>query len=208
MIRNIPQTRTFPEADIGSDHHLVMMPFSLRPKRAQHQTSKRITYNIDGFKSPNLMQQFNAVLGGKFLTDTDVDKLTNTFNRAISDTATEVLRKCQSKKMPWMTDYILALCEECLKLKKQLKESHIISEYRKCNNIVMKAKQEANGFWMKSKCFETEKNLMRPNNKEAYRVVKNLTTERKGKVSTIQDQKGNCLIEKDAIMSRWIEYCT
>ena len=147
---NFPQTRTFPLADIGSDNDLVMMTIRLRLKRPQPQTSKRMKYNLDGLKSPNLMQQLNAVLGEKFhqlidLTDTDVDveKLTNTFNTSISDTAIEVLGKCQSKKKPLMTDYILVLYDEHRKLKKHMKESHSTSEYGKCNNIIKKVIQEA-----------------------------------------------------------------
>ena len=87
------------------------------------------------------MQQFNTVLRGKFpqlidLTDTDVDvvKLTSSFNTTRSDTTEEVLGKCQSKKKPWMTDDILALCDRRRKLKKQMKESDPTSEFCKCNN--------------------------------------------------------------------------
>ena len=60
-----------------------------------NSTPQRMKYNVDGLKSPNLMQQFNAILGAKFhqlidLTDTDVyvETFTNTFNTAVSDTAT------------------------------------------------------------------------------------------------------------------------
>ena len=75
------------------------------------------------------MQQINAVLGGKFnllidLTDMDAGKLTNTFSTAISstaisNTATKVLGKCQSKNKPWITNDIIALCDERRKLKKK-----------------------------------------------------------------------------------------
>ena len=107
------------------------------------------------------MQQFNAVLGGKlhqliYLTDTDVyvEKLTNTFN-----TATEVLGNCQSNKNQWMTDAILALCDERCKLKKLINESHSTSEYRKCNNTI-KNMQEAKQIWIQSKYSEIEINLI------------------------------------------------
>ena len=87
---NFAQTRTFRLPILE-----VMMTFRLRLKRAQQQTSKRMKYNLDGLKSPNLMQQFKAILGGKFhqlidITDThvDVDKLTKTFNTPIIDIAT------------------------------------------------------------------------------------------------------------------------
>ena len=104
-------------------------------------------YNLDGLMSPNHMQQINTVLGGKFhqlmdLTDTylDVDKLTNTFNTEISDTATEVLGKCQSKKKPLITDDKVALCDERRKRKKQINST---SEYCTCNHTIKKAMQGA-----------------------------------------------------------------
>ena len=88
---NFPQTRTFPSADFGCDHDLVMKTFRLRLKRAQQQTLERMKSNLNGLMS----QQFNAVFALEFhklidLTDTDVDvdKLTNTFNTAISYTET------------------------------------------------------------------------------------------------------------------------
>ena len=58
-------------------------------------------------------------------------QIDTTFNTAIRDTATEVLAKYQSKKKQWMTDDILAQCNERRKLKKQMKESDSTSEYRK-----------------------------------------------------------------------------
>ena len=49
---------------------------------------------------------------------------------------------------------------------------------------------------------------MRHNSKSAYGLLKDLTTDRKGRINTIQDNKGKNLIEEDATMSRWTEYCT
>ena len=49
---------------------------------------------------------------------------------------------------------------------------------------------------------------MKHNSKKAYRVVKDFTTERKGKVSTIKDEKWNYHTKEYAIMSRWTEYST
>ena len=79
-------------------------------------------------------KSLTSQLGGKFHqpidlmdTDLDVDKLTNTCNTAISDTATEVLEKCQSKKKPWMTDAILALCDERRKLKNHTQLPSIVN---------------------------------------------------------------------------------
>ena len=49
---------------------------------------------------------------------------------------------------------------------------------------------------------------MNNNSKKAYRLVKDMTTEKQGKSTTIQDKSGKCLTEKNGILNRWSEYCS
>ena len=42
----------------------------------------------------------------------------------------------------------------------------------------------------------------------AYQLVKDLTSEKQGRSSTIQDKSGKCLTEEKEIRSRWTEYCS
>ena len=46
------------------------------------------------------------------------------------------------------------------------------------------------------------------NSKRAYQLVKDLTSEKQGRSSTIQDKSGKCLTEEKEILSRWTEYCS
>ena len=46
------------------------------------------------------------------------------------------------------------------------------------------------------------------NSKRAYRLVKDLTSEKQGRPSTIQDKSGKCLTEENEILSGWTEYCS
>ena len=39
-------------------------------------------------------------------------------------------------------------------------------------------------------------------------MVRNLTSEKQGRSSTIQDNSGKCLTEEKEILSRWTEYCS
>ena len=41
----------------------------------------------------------------------------------------------------------------------------------------------------------------------AYQLVIDLTSEKQGSSSTIQDKSGKCLTEEKEILSRWTEYC-
>ena len=40
------------------------------------------------------------------------------------------------------------------------------------------------------------------------KLVKDLTSEKQGRSSTIKDKSGKCLTEEKKILSRWTEYCT
>ena len=51
---------------------------------------------------------------------------------------------------------------------------------------------------------------LRKNNcysKKAYQLVKDLTTEKQGKSTTIHDKSGKYLAEENEILDRWTEYC-
>ena len=62
--------------------------------------------------------------------------------------------------------------------------------------------------WIQDQCQEVEACLRKNNSKTAYQLVKDLTTEKQGKSTTIQDKSGKCLTEENEILNRWTEYCS
>ena len=62
--------------------------------------------------------------------------------------------------------------------------------------------------WIGEQCSEIEENLKKNNSKRAYELVKDLTTVKQGKVTTVQDRSGKCLTEERQILNRWTEYCS
>ena len=61
--------------------------------------------------------------------------------------------------------------------------------------------------WKGEQCSEIEENLRKNNSKRAYQLVKDLTTVKQGKATTVQDRSGKCLTEERQIVNRWTEYC-
>ena len=115
---NSARTRSFPGADIGSDHDLLMVTFRLRLKRISKPKHSRLKFDLERLKDPNVLETFQAVIGGKFapLTIMDnedryLDSMITTFNTAMTKTASEILGKHQ-KKNPWITAEILDLCDK------------------------------------------------------------------------------------------------
>ena len=102
---NIARTRSFPEADIGSEHDLLMMTFPLRLKKISKPKHLRLKFNLKKLKDPNVLETFQAMIGRRFapLTimsneDTDMDSMITTFNTAVTETASEILGKHRQKK--------------------------------------------------------------------------------------------------------------
>ena len=62
--------------------------------------------------------------------------------------------------------------------------------------------------WIGEQCSEIEENLRKNNSKRAYQLVKDLTTVKQEKVTTVQDHSGKCLTEERKILNRWTEYCS
>ena len=61
--------------------------------------------------------------------------------------------------------------------------------------------------WIQGKCQEVETCIRKNNSKKTYQLVNDLTTERQGKSTTIQDKFGKCLTEENEFLNRWAEYC-
>ena len=80
-------------------------------------------------------------------------------------------------------------------LKKKRYEAEGAKEYREANRTG-------------AQCEEIETCLNKNNSKRAYQLVKDLTSEKQGRSSTIQDKSGKCLTEEKEILSRWKEYCS
>ena len=110
------KTRTFPGADVGSDHDMVMMTFQTRLKNSRKPSQPRIRFDLEKLKDPTVMSTFQAVIGGRFALlativeeDADLDSMVIHFIKAVTDTATELLGKQHRKRKPWVSPEILDL---------------------------------------------------------------------------------------------------
>ena len=82
-----------------------MMALHLRLKRISKPKHTRLKYDLEKLKDPNVLETFQAMIGGKFVSlttisnkDTDMDSKITTFNTAVTETASEILGKHRQKK--------------------------------------------------------------------------------------------------------------
>ena len=137
------------------------------------------------------------MIGGKFapLTimsneDTDIDSMITTFNTAVTETASKIPGKHCQKKKPWITAEILDLCDKRRELRKKRFDSEGSEKYKEVNNNIKRCMKKAKESWIGEQCSESEENLRKNNSKRAYQLVKDLTTVKQGKTTTVQDRSG------------------
>ena len=102
------------------------MTFRLRLKKISKPKHTRLKFDLEKLKDPNVLETFKAMIGGRFAPptimsndDTDIDLMVTTFNKAVSETASEILGKHRQKKKPWITAEILDLCDKRRELRKK-----------------------------------------------------------------------------------------
>ena len=133
----------------------------------------------------------------------------NSFNTAITETANNTLGKHRPAKKPWVTDNILKLCDKRRELKQKKNTIKGAKLYREANQQVKKkGMRKTNEAWIEEQYQGIEENLHENNSKKAYQLVKELTSSKQGRTTTIHHNAGIYLTEKQDILKRWTEYCS
>ena len=205
------RTRTCPGVDVGSVHGMVMMTFQTRLKKSRKPTQPRIRFDLEKLNDPTMTSAF----GSRFATlvtlvdeYADPDSMVSHSNKAVTDTAAELLDKQRRKRKPWVTLEILNLCDQRRDLKKQRGEPEGAKDHREIKRKIRTEMKMAKETWIQGQCQEVEACLRKINSKKAYQLVKDLTTEKQGNSTTIQDKSQKCLAVEHEILNRWTEYCS
>ena len=114
------------------------------------------------------------MIGGKFAPliimddkDTEVNLLTNTFNKIVTDTASEILGKHSRTKKPWVTADILDLCDNRRELKRRKCDPEGAAKYREVNKKITQDMRRAKNIWIAEQSCEIEDSLNKKNGKKA-----------------------------------------
>ena len=74
-------------------------------------------------------------------------------------------------------------------------------KYKEVNNNTKRGMKKAEEKWIGEQCSEIDENLRKNNSRRAYQLVKDLTSVKQGKVTTVQDRSGKCLTEERQILN-------
>ena len=142
---------------------MVMMTFQTCLKNSMKPTQPRIRFDLEKLTDPTVMSAFKATIDGSFAPlatlvdeDADLDSMVTHFNKAVTDTAAELLGKQRRKRKPWTTPEILDLCDRRRDLKKKRGEPEGAKNYREIKRKIRTELNMAKETWIQGQCQEVE----------------------------------------------------
>ena len=208
MRSSITNARSFPSADVGSDHQLVLANIKpkLKAKKKPTQVMKR--FNVSKLKSPDTKHKFEITIGGKFEvllkepdTNLDVNDTWNCIKEAFHTTSEEVLgpQRAQPQAM-WMTQDILELTDQRSKLKVEtLSDPARKPEYNYLTREIKRKCKERKEEWINDVRKDIDKSYQSQKSKEAYSAIKKLTKKPSTRMQSVKTKDGNILTEEEDV---------
>uniref|UniRef100_A0A8D8UV16 Craniofacial development protein 2 n=2 Tax=Cacopsylla melanoneura TaxID=428564 RepID=A0A8D8UV16_9HEMI len=208
---SVKNAKTYPGADVGSDHSLLVAEIKVRLKNIKrHARKARIDTNQ--LRNVNTMgdvyQEVNENLKNlKAKGDTSVEKDPEDIWMSIKSAVIEPCRKYlkpekRQERQDWMNDEILKLMEERRTAK--TKDQHM---YRELKKRIRYQCRQAKEIWLKDKCREIEELQQRHDLHNLHKKIKEFTgTNRKQRSYILTDNDGNIILDIESQIRQWEGY--
>lgn len=208
---SVTNARSYPSADVGSDHQLVISNIRLKFKAHKKKQYPK-QYDIFRLKSPDIKQTYEIEIGGRFAPlleekDTDADTMWKNIKGAFNDTSKKVLgyKKAQKEK-PRISDEVIRLSNERSKAKlDKLNDPTKRSRYNYLNREIKRKTKGCRDKWLKDLCSKVDRAHQAAKSKEVYATIKKITQKPTTRMQTVKNKNGDILTEAEDVKERWKE---
>ena len=173
--------RSFPGADISSNHNLVICNLKLNLKKLQRSLVKIVKYDVGNLRNEGITEAFQNrlyVWGLEVRLDADINVALQQINSAITEAAIKEVGTERYKRKPWISNRTLDIADEKRIAKAMRKIS--VSDKRKYNFLVRKTKDSAKEDkekWIEEQCKEIQESFIVVRTKKAFGLINKLKKE-------------------------------
>ncbi|XP_050514333.1 craniofacial development protein 2-like [Diabrotica virgifera virgifera] len=195
----VKRSTTYPGADIGSDHNLLIADIQVKLKKVE-ENPKTPKLHISASNKTLIENDLNNQL--KNSTNENNTEIWNTFKNLtwkVMEKYTTTMQR--HKKQQWMTDEILELMEQRRKLKDNK------TKYKEKQKLIKQKIKVAKEKWMEDKCKELEKLNEKDDTFNMFKKVREVAgLYYKKTPHTITDSSGKMIIDEHEIRTTWYNY--
>lgn len=193
--------KTYPGADIQSDHVPLVGTFRIRMKRITSKKEK--SFELRKLKDPTIREKVHHDINNitSENSELDVEQEIENFKNVVKKAKENHLKPDQRKKKSWMTEEILNLMEQ------RRKQKQHPDKYKKIQKNIRKKIREAKENELKEQCEEIEFYQSRYDDFNVHRKVREATGRFRKKVcGKLIDEHGRLIIDKDEKKDIWKQY--
>jgi len=202
----IEQSMSYPGADCGSDHTLVMakLHIKLRKLKVSKQAPK---YQLNKLRENDVKNEFYVQVSNRFQALVDhtppgLQEELDTFLKVVNEAAEKTIPKRRHRRnQKWMTDEILEMMEQ----RRQMKAKDPI-KYKELDKNIKQKCNEAKENWWNRVCEDIEEQMKR-NPSTVYSKLQEVAGKSYcSSTGCLKARDGTIVMNKDDIIKRWEEY--
>ena len=198
----IKNCRSFPGANIDSDHTLVLCNFEMKLKsKRQERYPWQMKYNTQKMRDSSeiIQDRLNQI----WKEDKNIRSLDEEVSK-ITEGLRQVASEYKIKKVPnkpWISSRTLEIVE-----KRNRNRNRQSYEYKELNKQVKKSARTDKNCWIQERCKLIQNNFGSGKSREAYKLVKQIKGNSASQIRAVKDKNGKTLTDDKDIMDRWAEY--
>lgn len=200
---SVISVKTYPGADIASDHNPLVGVIKARLKIMKQKTNTK--YDWKKLKNPTIQSKIREELKDKFKVNEmshENKKELEKLEKTIETTSQTHLKNENEKKKEWMTDEILKLMQERRKVK-----NTDASKYRRLHFKIKEEIRMAKEAWAQQKCEEIEKLQNQHDHFRLHQKVKETAGIYRSRIiGKIVDNHDKVVIDKKQRLEIWGKY--
>jgi hypothetical protein len=172
-------------------------------------------FDMNKLKDKSVKGQFEITVGGQFNAllekDQNIEDTWSNMKTILCDTAETLLGyKQMEKKSPWLSKHVLELSDKRKELKSQKVgvDAAARADYNKITKEIRKEERQCKEAWLCEQCAEVEEASRWHDTGRMCKKIKTICGEFSAKITSVKDNQGELLQEKQDIKNRWKEYFT
>lgn len=207
---SVTNAKTYPGADCGSDHQLVVAEVRIRfktPRKSERKTFRLSKMELESFKNHTEM-----VFQSNIEEEThNIEQLWSSFKTEINKTL-NLVSSLRKPPLGNKKDWISAETWSAIKAPKELKINGLKSsadkeKYRDLNCKIQRLSRRDKNSHLNEICRGIECHAEKFQTADLFRRVRQITRQYKSQSWTIEDKNGKLITEFDKVAKRWKEYC-
>uniref|UniRef100_A0A8D8M2B6 Craniofacial development protein 2 n=1 Tax=Cacopsylla melanoneura TaxID=428564 RepID=A0A8D8M2B6_9HEMI len=205
----VKSTKTYPGADVSSDHNPVVAKIEVRLKKVERKNNKKKTLDLSKLKNDDVADTIKQNVSVKMIDikhqnaqTENVDEKWENIKTVLIKEGEDLLKPERIRRKPWITDEILDLMDERRRWK-----NIDVQKYKTTNKEIKKKIKEAKEKRWSEECSEIERYDRMYDSFNLHKKIKELTgTQKKKQSGILKNNDGEVITNVQDKIKHWTEY--